>query len=174
MTVINPEATGSYGQSTLIAVLTVADPANPSLATEINAASSVNLSFFLRDFNPTAPQNKGTAPRRAGTKTQLDKLGAVQYAVDRLRCVYAPQEAAGTDNNKARDLLTEGTKLYIYEFPGIDPDTTAITAADLGRYHYLQLGKPVPGRSGDGEFDEYEMQLDVEYLLAPGDCTVAA
>ena len=80
--------------------------AAPSLASEIGAVGSVNLSCFIRDWNPELQNNQGNAPARLCTTVQLPVEGNVQFSPIELRYVYDPQADDTTDDNKAKALLT--------------------------------------------------------------------
>lgn len=173
MTVIYPEATPVQGNTKVKAVLTVADTAAPKLATEINATSSVDVSFFLHDWAPTATQNKGTAPRRVGDTAMLDKLGNTNFSIPTLTYVYDPQGDDTTSDNKAKALLAEGTEVYLIERLGLSAKSTDFAVTQKVRVHHVRVGTQVHGTTGTDEFSEYQISQEVEYVEVPADGVIA-
>ena len=67
MTVVFPEATKQQGNTSVLFVADLEDPTAPSLASEIGAATTLNVSCFLYTGGQiTQTQNRGAAPRRHG------------------------------------------------------------------------------------------------------------
>lgn len=168
MSVLIPEPVEAFGNTKLAVATAVADPAAPKMATEINAASSVEATFFVRDFAPTAAQNKGAAPRVLGTKGQAQGLGIVNYDVPTLRYVYDPQGDPTAEANKLKELLAPGTELYFIERKGLDPETVDWAVGQKTRVHHLRVGEQNETRSGDGEFDQFEVTQELVYVTATG------
>lgn len=162
MSVIFPEATAQLGNTSITVVQTVADMAAPKLATEINAASSVNVSCFLYSGGVgTATTNKGSAPRRICTKAELQQFGVTNYEVTDLSYVYNPQAADSTDDNKAKAALTEGSEVYLIVRKGLDAETAAYATGQYVDVWHVELGPQNRGVTGDGEFDEFNIVQSV-------------
>lgn len=175
MTVIYPEATPVQGNTKVKAVLTVADPAAPSLASEINAASSVDLSCFLRAFAPSVTVNSGTAPPRLCTREQLPQEGNTQFAAIELRYPYDPQADDLTDDNKAKATLTQGTELYLVVRKGLDAREDDFAADEQVEVWKVRLGRQDRTWSGEDEFAEYEIaQMAYPVLTPEYDAVIAA
>lgn len=157
MTVIFPEATKAQGNISVTIVTTIADTDAPSLATEINAGTSVNVSCFLvGDFAVTATTNKGEAPRRNCTTQVLQQFGNTTYEVADLQYIYDPQ-AGATDENEAKDALVEGTEVYMVERLGMlagGDSAVAYAAGQRVNVYKIKLGPQNRTKTGDGEFDE--------------------
>lgn len=166
MSIIFPEATKSLGNTTLIAVETIASMAAPSLATEINAASSVIGSCFLySDMVAGGETNKGTAPTRACETSEREEFGRTKYSIQDIQYVYDPQ-AGATDENKFKDLLAPNTELYLVERMGFDKDT-ALAAGQKVNVHHVRVGPQNRTKTGDGEFDEFSITQAVSYIEDP-------
>src|SRR5690349_17005526 len=154
--VVYPEATPVQGNTRVAAVLTVATPTAPDLSAEVDAGTSVDLSCFFRDWNPTINQNEGSAPKRLCTTVQLPVEGNTQFQAFEVRYVYDPQ-AGATNDNKAKDLLTRGTELYLVVRKGLDAQNDAFAAGDYVETWKVRCGRQNFLRSGDDEFSEYEV-----------------
>lgn len=173
MTVIYPEATPVQGNTKAKAVLTIANPASPALATEINAASSLDLSCFLRDLNPEMTSNSGSAPNRLCTTVQLPVEGNTTFSAIEIRYVYDPQAADTTNDNKAKALLLRGTELYIVLRKGLDARATDFAVGQYVETWRFRCGRQNRVRSGEDEFSEYEISQLIYPLTEPTYGTVA-
>lgn len=176
MTVVFPEATPSLGNTKVWAVVAVADQAAPKLATEIGAATTVDLSNYLipQGWNPTASTAKGTKQRRLGTKAIQEQLNSTTYQMADLMYVYDPQGAAGALANKAKALLTEDTKIYFVERMGLDADVAGATG-QLTRVHYCKLGPQIVSADRTDENGEFYIMQSLVYVgSGPVDGTIAA
>ena len=168
MTVIFPEATPVYGTTSVVAIQTMADPAAPSLATDIDAATSVNISCFLYSGGVgTSTTAKGEAPRRLCTTSVLQNFGQTTYEVTDLQYVYDPQAALSTDDNKARNALTEGSEVYLLVRRGLNAQDTAYAAGQYVDVWHVRLGPQNKTQTGDGEFDENSITQAVVAIEPP-------
>jgi len=174
MTIIYPEATPVQGNVGVKAILTVATPAAASLATEVNAATSLDLSCFLRDWMAEPNPNSGTAPPRLCAPDEFPIEGRTQYPAIEGRYVYNPQEADSTNNNKAKALLLKGTVLQIMVRLGLDADQTTYAAAQRYELWKVRCGSQIRTRSGDDEFAEFEIRQNFYPILAPVYGVIAA
>lgn len=174
MAVIYPEATPVQGNTSIVAVASIADLEAPDLATEINAAGSVDISCFVRDWNPELTNNQGNAPSRLCTTVQLPVEGNTQFSPIEIRYVYDPQAADTTDDNKAKALLTRGTELYFVVRKGLDAQNTAFAADQHVEVWKVRCGRQNKVRSGEDEFSEYEISQQVFPLIEPVDGVVAS
>jgi len=125
VTVYVPEAVPALANVKLQAVLAMADPDTPSLATDINAATSLDLSQFLYadGWTPTLEQGKGQARRRLGSKTNTERMNIPVEQIGNLQYVFDPQEADTEPVNDAYALLVPGTELYLVQRLGMDVDS---------------------------------------------------
>lgn len=176
MSVLIPEPVEAFGQTKVVVTPTVASETAPSLASDINGASAVEASFFLRDFAPTAAQTKGAGPRVLGTKGQAQRLGTVTYDIPTLRYVYNPQGDPTDEANLLKEALTPGTEMFIIERKGLDAEDVDWTVGQKVRVHHVRLGEYNETRSGDDEFAEYEVSQEVVYVTnaGPTDGAIAA
>ena len=157
MTVLFPEATPVLGNQKVLVVDTVALLTAPDLSTEIGAGTTLDISCFIRDWNPDVQANPGQAPPRMCTTLQLPQEGRTQMQAIELRYVYDPQAATSTTMDLARLMLLLGLVLLGVFLLGL-PYTPGLAFADYtetvkfrcGRQNYIQ---------GDGdEFREYEIR----------------
>lgn len=165
MTVIYPEGTPTLGNVKVKAVVSIANLATPLLATEINAATSVDLSCFLQKegWNPTGSTAKGTKKDRLCSKTSVEQFNRTTYTIPSLRYIHDPQGADADPGNEARELLQEGLKIYLVERHGLDAEDEPFAAADRVRTHYVQLGPQIESTDPDDNGDFFIMQ-DVVYV----------
>lgn len=175
MTTVYPEGTPTLGNTKLAALVAVAAPAAPKLATEINAATSVEISCFVypAGWNPTGTQGKGTKPLRLCTKTQRDSLNRIAWTAPTLQYVYDPQAADSAVGNEAKELLVEGAIVYIVERRGIDSDDPFATTQQV-RTHHLRLGAQIPSGDLTDENGEFFITQETEYVTDPVDGVIAA
>lgn len=176
MTVLFPEGTQQLGNTSITVVQTVADMSAPKLATEINATSSVNVSCFMFSGGVgSSTTNKGTAPRRLCTKTELQRLGLTTYDVTDLQYVYDPQADDTDDENKAKAALTEGTDVYLIVRRGLDAQDEAYAASQKVDVWHVELGPQNRTTTGEGEFDLYSITQSVAVIEPPVlDAVIAA
>lgn len=169
MTVLFPEATKAQGNISVTVVATIADTDAPSLAGEINAAGSVNVSCFLYDNGSivSANTNKVTANARLCTTEQFQQFGNTLYEVSDLTYVYDPQASGTTDENKAKAALDEGADVYLVERLGLDAQNTAYAAAQIVNIYHVRLGKQNRTRQGDAEAAEFSITQSAILLEPP-------
>lgn len=157
MSVLFPEATPVLGNLKVAVLDAVAVPAAPDLSTEIGDADTLDISCFIRDWNPSFESNSGTAPRRACTTTVLPIEGTTNFQAIALSYVYDPQAATSTDDNKARLKLVQGTEFFIVARKGL-PYSTAFAASQYSEVLKVRCGRQNYVKSGDDEFAEFEIQ----------------
>lgn len=174
MTIIYPEATPVQGNTSLVLLAAVADEAAVKLATEINAAGSVNVSCFVRDFNPELQSNSGNAPARLCSTVQLPVEGLTQFNPIEVRYVYDPQGDDTTDDNKAKAFLTRGTEFWALVRKGFDAQADAFAVGQRYELWRFRAGRQNKVRSGTDEFSEYEISQSWFPLTEPVDGVIAA
>lgn len=169
MTIVMPEGTPTLGAVKVKAVTAIADLAAPKLATEINAATSVDVSCHLLadGWNPSAETAKQNKKRRLCSKKDTEQLSTTTYRVAALRYVHNPQTDDTSAGNEARELLQEGLKLYFVERHGKDAQTAPFAVADRVRTHYLVLGPQIEMNDPD-ENGEFYIYQEVAYVTADG------
>lgn len=166
MTVIIAEATNVSGNLKITAALTVAAPAAPDLSAEIAAVTSLDVSCFIRSWNPEIQTNSGSAPPRVCTTAQMPVEGYSQFSAVELRYVYDPQAATSTDDNKARLMFAQGTEINFVVRKGL-PFTTAWAAGQYSEVWKMRAGRQNYVRSGDDEFAEFEISQMFYPLAEP-------
>ena len=157
MTVYMPEATPTLGNLNVNAMVTVADLEAIALATEWNAATSVELSCFLRPFAPNVTNASGSAPTRICTTITLPQEGRTEIGAFELRYVYNPQEADSDPDNAAKELLQRGVVLTLGFRKGLDALATPAAVADHTEAWTVRLGRQNRVTSGDDDFAEFEI-----------------
>ncbi|GAA1138345.1 hypothetical protein [Nocardioides aquiterrae] len=173
MSIYEPEAVESQGATKIKLLSAVVDAAAASLATEVNAASSVEATLVFNTWNPTRTPNTGTAPRRVGTRDQFPREGNMQYQPIAITYPDDPQADTGDPNVKAKDLLTEGTVKYVLVRKGIDVDT-AFAADQKYELWKVRCGAQIETQSGEDEFAEYQIQQNLYPLQKVAKGVIAA
>lgn len=174
MAVVFPTATKAQGNNSVVVLQTVATPASPSLGTEINATSSVDVSFYLYgDFQPTAEANKGSAPARLGDTTERESFGRVKHTYGDLQYVYDPQGADTTSDNKAKAALPEGAEVWLMQRIGLNADTAAMATGQKVIMHHVVVGPQSRTQTGSDEFAEFSITQPVMSLEPPVEGTIA-
>jgi hypothetical protein len=167
MVLIYPEATPVQGNTKVQVVLTVANLAAPDLSSEVNAVGSLDISCFLRDWNPEMTSNSGSSPARLCTTVQLPVEGNTQFSAIEVRYTYDPQAADSTDDNLAKALLERGTEFYAVVRKGIDARETDWAASQYVEVWKFRCGRQNFVRSGEDEFGEYEVSQLLYPLIEP-------
>lgn len=166
MTIYYPEGTPTLGNIKVVAAVAVADETAPKLATEVKAASSVELSMALypAGWNPGATVNKGTKPPRLGSTTQQEQFNRTTYTLASLQYVYDPQADDTDPNNAAKAMLTEGSEVYILEGRGISAEEGDFAVGTRTRSHHVRLGPQIPQGDTTDENGEFYMLQDITYV----------
>ena len=175
MPIFEPVATKTQGNDKLVFVTTLANPAAPSIATEINAASSVEGTLAMYgSWRPTTNVNTGQAPPRIGTTVQLPQEGNAQLQAIPVTYPHDPSKPDTDPNNKLKALLTEGTELYVVVRKGVDKDT-AWAAGDTVDVWHVRCGyQDDDAATGTDEFSEYEVAQNLVPIASKVRGTVAA
>lgn len=177
MTVVYPEGTPTLGNTSVVAVQTVADEEAPSLATEIGAATSVDISCYLypAGWNPGANTARGTKPPRLCSTTQQETLNRTTYTIGDLQYVYDPQAADSDPGNEAKEILTEGTEVYLVERIGLNAQNEAFAVGQQTVTHHVRLGPQIKSGDRTDENGEFFITQPVSYVGdGPVDGVVAA
>lgn len=175
MTVVFPEAVKQQGNTSVVFVQTLANPASPGLAAGINAASSVNVSCFLYTGGQiTQTQNRGAAPRRLCTVEELQQFGSRTTEVTDIQYVYDPQADDTDPANEAYSALLDGTEWFMVQRKGLSATTVPYAAGQRVSVTRVRLSAQNEGVTGDGEFDEYSITQGVIALSPPVQGVVAA
>ncbi len=166
MTTFYPEGTPTLGNTKVAGVLTVTNLAAPKLATEILAATSVDLSCYLypAGWNPTATPNKGTKPPRLCSKTTQEQFNRTGYSLPDLQYVHDPQAADAAAGNEARELLQEGLEIHFVERQGLDAQDDAFTVGEHVLTHKVVLGPQIWSGDRTDENGEFFITQPAIYL----------
>ena len=140
-------------------VETLADPLAPSLATEINATSSVALEcLVVGNFNIDFSVDR-TQLRRMCSRQVRERSGPVTYSVEDLFVVYDPQDLAAPVS-AAYAALTDGATGYLVERRGVHVDT-AWAAGDLVRVIPVEVANANPAPPED----DNELQARIAFTV---------
>ena len=178
MTVLFPEATQVYGNTSVVVIQELTDTSAPysvSLAGDIDDATSLNVSCFLYSGGVgTSTTAKGEAPRRLCTKSVLQQFGSTTYDVSDLMYTYDPQAALSAENNKARQVLTEGSDVWLAVRRGLDAQDTAYAVGQYVDLWHVRLGPQNKTQTGDDEYAEYSITQTVVALEPPQEYVLIA
>lgn len=164
--IYEPEAVPVQAMVKIAFVTALAVPASPDISTEIKAASSVEATMVIRQWNPTTNVNTGNAPARLGTRVQQPVEGNAQRQPIAVTYPYDPSVADSDVNNKLKALLAQNTLLYAVVRKGTDIDTDW-TPADRCDIWHVRCGYQAEEQSGDNtdEFAEFEMHQNLFPLV---------
>lgn len=123
-------------------VTTLANPAAPSVATEINAGSTIDVSCYLTGgFAPDASVAT-ISDDRLCLQVVLEDKGVTTWTMDELQYIWDPQNAASL-SNKAYAGLPEDASGYFVARYGMSVDTAAAAAQKVFVFP-VKLGPQVP------------------------------
>ena len=159
MPLTQPETVKSQGNTTLIVLTTPPAVVTAPTLAELNAGEFITVHVY-GDFGATPTQNVGSAPRKMGSRVEPQQLGNITYTINDISYSYVPQltPTPSSPGNEAFEALTEGTEVYLVEGPGIDGLTSALATDDVVNIYHVECGVQRRGRTGDGEFDEFNVQ----------------
>jgi len=169
-----PEATPVQGNTKVQIVASIADLDSPDLSTEINAVASLDISCYIRDWNPELQSNQGNAPARLCTTVQLPVEGNTQFNPIEIRYVYDPQADDTTDDNALKALFVRGAEFYAVVRKGLDAQNTAWAVGQRVEVWKIRCGRQNFVRSGDDEFSEYEISQQIFPLSEHTDGVIVA
>lgn len=174
MTLYEPTAAKVQGMTRVVFCTSVANTSAPSIASEINATSSVEATMAMYGtFNPTANVNTGNAPARLGTTVQLPEEGNAQLQPIQIAYPYDPSKDKTDANNKLWALLTQGTTVYAVVRRGVATGT-AFATGDVVTTYELRCGYQDRNQTGEDEFAENQIQQNLFQLVEPVDGALAA
>jgi len=138
----------------------IANPAAPSLATEINAATTVTLECLLtQTFSPDATVEKAQL-RRMCSRQVRERNGAVTRTIADLIGVYDPQDMAA-DVSKAYAALSPGATGFLVVRWGVHVDTPW-AAGDLVDVYPVEIGYRAKIAAADN--DELQFKAGVSII----------
>lgn len=166
MTVVYPEGTPTLGNTSVVAVVALADEDAPKLATEINAGTSVNGSCYLypAGWSPTATTAKGTKPLRLCSKKAQEQFNRTTYSIGDLQYVYDPQGDDSAPGNELKEMLVEGTEVYLLERIGLDAENDAFAVGQHTVSHHVRLGPQIKSGDRTDENGEFFITQSVVYV----------
>lgn len=170
MTIVFPEGVKSQGRTALgIGVSAPADPMAPKLSTDLAlAAAGLNASCYVfGEIEFTTNVNKGEAPRRLCSSTVLQEFGNKSHQIGTIQIVWDPQEDDTDEVNAAKALLADGAELWFYIRRGPDAQNVDFAVGDRVEVRHVRVDGGRPGRTGDGEFDQFSWQVDAIDIEPP-------
>lgn len=172
--IFEPIAQKVQGNDKIVFMTAVADPAAPKVATEIGAASSLEVTLAAYGtWNAPVTVNTGNSPRRIGTTVQLPQEGNAQRQVIPFPYPVDPSKAKSDAVNKVWAFLTEGTDFYAFVRRASNHEDDFV-AADVGLTYHLRAGfQPEPSQTGDDEFAEYQVLQNLMPLGEPVEAVLA-
>lgn len=174
MPIYEPTAAKVQGNTRVVFCVSVSSEAAPSIATDLNAATSVEATMAMYGtFNPTANVNTGNSPARLGTTVQLPVEGNAQLQPIQMGYPYDPSADDTDANNKLKALLAQGTTVYAVVRRGV-PKETAFAAGDVVKVYQLDCGYQDLNQTGEDEFAEYQVQQNLFQLKSAVDGVLAA
>ena len=174
MTIMYPESTPVLGNVKVKVAVAVADMTAPKLATEINAATSVELScaFMAAGWTPTGSQGKGTKMRRLCSKFDVEQLNPVQFSLGALQ--YSTGDPQNPESDIV-DLMVEGARVYVVERLGMDAEDEPFATTQKTRTHYIELGEPIKVYDTTADNGEFYISQEAVYVSrGPVDGVIAA
>lgn len=168
MPVIFPDVPTAQGNVKVTFVTTMAIPGEPTVA-ELTAVGAVDASFIITEGNwaPNAEANRGTAPRRLGSKRQFESFGAVTESIPDLVYVVDPQAGPTDPEKKLYSLLADGAELYAVERLGIDAEDNEFAIGDYVTTYPIRVSVPVITGDTSDEFAEFVVTQAVS-VRSPG------
>lgn len=157
MSVYEVEETPTLGFVKVKVLTAVANPEAVSLATEVNAVSSKDVTLTFRDWNPTVNVNSGTAPKKLGTRNQYPQEGLAQYQPIEVRYPYDPQADDTDPNNQGKATMTPGTIREVLVRRGLDALDVDFAVDDKYELWSVRCGRQTRTKSGDDEFASEEI-----------------
>ncbi|WP_426243686.1 hypothetical protein [Nocardioides sp. LHG3406-4] len=170
MSITIPEGTPTLANRKVKAVLSVVDRLAPKLATEYNAATSVDVTahLFNDGWNPTGAQAKGERKKRLASRKGVESLNATTFTLAALQYSHLPQEDDSAPGNEARELFVEGLKIDLIELQGIDGETGVAAVGDRTIDHWVELGTQIYMGDPADENGEFFIYQELVYVLPSG------
>lgn len=170
-----PEGVKIQGNDKITAMTAVATPASPSLATEINAATSVELTEAMYgNWDAPVSVDTGSAPTRIGTQDVLPEEGNANRQVIPVAYPVDPSKPKSDPVNKVWSTFAPGTIIYVFVRRGKSKDT-AFASGDTGLLYKVRCGfQPEPNATSTDAYGEYQIAQNLIPLGAPTEATLAA
>jgi hypothetical protein len=109
------------------------------------------------------------------SKNAQETLNRTTYSLGDLQYVYDPQAADSAVGNEAKELLAEGTEVYLIERIGLDAQDTAFAVGQQVVTHHVVLGPQIKSGDRTDENGEFFIMQSVAYVNdGPVDGVVAA
>lgn len=169
-TLVYGEGVPTLGATRVKACLAIASLAAPSLATEINAVTSIEISTHLYPpgWTPSGSTARGSKPARLSQKTTVETFNRTTYTIGDLQYAYLPQSADAAAGNEAKQLLVAGLRVYLVERIGLDAETVDWVAAQRVRTHFVECAAQIPMGDRTDENAEFYIQQAVRYVKGNG------
>ena len=163
-----PAPTKAFGSEKWSFVPTMANQAAPSLATDLNAAGSLDVTkmFFTSSARPDASVNMAKAERRIGDIEGYEFVGETSWTLGEIRYSFNPQGAALSTGVQAFEKLPQGTTGFLVRRLGINRDTDYAVGQFVSVFP-VEFGPQVETTEGDGESAEVAIKQGVALTGPP-------
>ena len=171
MTVHYPEGVQAQGNIKVQAVEALTTPGAVSLATDINDATSLDVTMFLypNGWGPSVTSNKGTKPPRLGSKELLESFNRPTRQLPDLIYAYDPQAADSDPDNQALVFFEPGKEMFFIERRGLDANDEDWAVGQYVKIHHVRLGERYDIADPTDENAEFQMQQALIYLTPPSE-----
>lgn len=173
MSIYYPEETPALGTTKIVVTDSIADPAAPALAAELNAATSLETTLAFHVFDPQVQTNSGNTPPRVGTKNQFPQEGLTNYQPIEVTYPYDPQADNTDPDNETKATLTPGAVKDIFVRNGPDAEEVTLAVGQRGDTWRVRCGRQTKTKVGEGEFAVhairqmlYPLREEVEGVVA--------
>jgi hypothetical protein len=157
-----PTGVKVQGNDKIVAMTAVADESAPSLASEINAATSVELTKAMYGaWDAPVSVDTGSAPTRVGTEAVLPEEGNANRQIIPAAFPVDPSKPKTDPVNKVWATLVKGAILEVFVRRGVSKDTP-FAVGDTGLVYKVRVGYvPEPSRTGDDAYAEYQVATNL-------------
>lgn len=147
-----PDETPALGTTNIVVTAGILDPSAPSLATEVEAATSHEVTLTFHTWDPQVNVNTGNSPARVGTKNQFPQEGLAAYQGIEVTYPYDPQADDEDPDNAAKADLVQGARKDVLVRKGKDTETEPLVVGDRTETWAVRCGRQTLTTLGEGEF----------------------
>lgn len=123
-------------------VTSLANPAAPSIASEINAGTTIDITCYLTSGLPLDASVATITDDRLCLKVLLEDKGVTTWTIDEIQYIWDPQNAASVSNKMYAGLPEDQTGFIVIRY-GMDVDTAAATTQKVWVVP-VKMGPAVP------------------------------
>lgn len=163
---IKPQKVTANGKDSWWYVPAIDDIKAPT-ATEINAASGLNISCFLlaEQEGVTANTERASLARLLCETSTQEALGATTWSLADITGVFDPQAAVGDNGKKAWEALKAGGAGFLVRRQGVISETDAdVTAGQFVDVFRVETAPATPGKTATDASGVYSFTAAVGLL----------